>query len=146
MALSLGTRRYSEAEHLAEELDLIYSGKYSSAVSAVTSPADLRGILRAYLEDALEDDTTMRLNARPGRPVYGGLVYEERDVVDRDLQTVAMCLSDAREALAERNFNSVHSNVSRLMEGHGLPGEHPQQPRLWGASRSSSARAWASPR
>jgi hypothetical protein len=74
VALSLGTRRYSEAE----ELDLIYS----STVSAVTSPADLRGILRAYLEDALEDDTTMRLDARPGRPIYGGLVDEERDMVD----------------------------------------------------------------
>jgi hypothetical protein len=47
---------------------------YSSAVSAVTSPTDLRGILRAYLEGALEDDSTMRLSARPGRPVYGGLL------------------------------------------------------------------------
>ena len=116
VALSLGTRRFREAEHLAEALDLIYG----RAVSAVTSPTDLRAILRAYLADALEDDTTMRLSARHGRPVYGGLVDEERDVVDTDLETVAMCLSDAREALAERNFKSVHSNVSRLMKEHGL--------------------------
>ena len=79
VALSLGTRRYSEAEHLAGGTRPYIFG---SAVSAVTSPADLRGILRAYLEDALEDDTTMHLDARPGRPVYGGLVGEERDMVD----------------------------------------------------------------
>jgi hypothetical protein len=117
VALSLGTRRYREAEHLAEQLD----AAFERVVHTVKTSPDLRTILRTYLEDALEDDTTMRLSARPGRPVYGGLEYDDRDPVDVDLDTVALCLSDAREALAERNFKSVDSNVTRLLEQHGLP-------------------------
>jgi integrase len=117
VALSLGTRNFREAEHLAEAIDLTYR----RAVNSVTSPADLRTILRAYLESALEDDTTMRLHAPRGRPVYGGREYGNLDPVDVDLETIAFGISDAREALAERNFKSVDSNVSRLLEQHGLP-------------------------
>jgi uncharacterized protein DUF6538 len=96
VALSLGTRRYREAEHFAEHLD----AAFDRVVHTVTTPADLRTILRAYLADALEDDTAMRLSARRGQPVYGGWTDEERDHVDIDLEVVGMCLSDAREALS----------------------------------------------
>lgn len=117
VALSLGTRRYREAEHLAEQLDVTFN----RVVHTVTNQADLRAILRAYLESALEDDTTMRLHAVQGRPIYGGVEYDNFDHVDVDLETVGMCLSDAEEALRERNFKSVESSVERLMKEHGLP-------------------------
>jgi hypothetical protein len=117
VALSLGTRNFREAEHSAEALDLIYR----RTVNSVTSPADLRTILRAYLESALEDDTTMRLTAPRGRPVYGGREDDHHSPVDVDLETVAHCLSEAQEALAERNFKSVDANVCRLVKQHGLP-------------------------
>lgn len=68
VALSLGMRHFREAEHLAELLGLIYG----RSVNTVTSPTDLRVILRAYLESALEDDTTMRLSVPRGRLCTAG--------------------------------------------------------------------------
>jgi hypothetical protein len=86
VAVSLGTRNFREAEHLAEGLDLLYS----RTVKTVSDPSELRTILRNFLREVLEDDTTMRLAARPGLPVYTSpdQVNEERDAVDADLEIV----------------------------------------------------------
>ena len=46
LALSLGTRNYREAEHLAEHLNSVYR----RAVATVIDTSELRAILRRYLE------------------------------------------------------------------------------------------------
>lgn len=118
VALSLGTRRFREAEHLAEQLD----EAFDRTVRTVTTPVDLRAILRACLEDALDDDTTMRLAAPPRRPVYTGDVGDDdSDNLELDLQAVDYCLSEAKEALLVRDLESVDETVERLTKEHGVP-------------------------
>ena len=56
VAVSLGTRNFREAEHLAEGLDLLYS----RTVKTVTDPSELRTILRNFLREELEDDASSR--------------------------------------------------------------------------------------
>ncbi len=53
--------------------------------------------------------------------MYGGRQDDDHNPVEVDLETVAHCLSEAQEALTERNFKSVDANVSRLVKQHGLP-------------------------
>lgn len=121
VALSLGTRRFREAEDLAKQLDQVFN----HAVSTVSSTADLRRILRDHLADALEDDAYQRIGTPPGTPVYGSrdLVGDHRTPADVDLEVVAFSISDAREALVERDYTSVADTAQRLLREHGLPTE-----------------------
>lgn len=119
IAVSLSTRNYREAEHLAEQLNALFD----RAVPTVSSTPELRSILRAYLADALEDDTHVRLRTPPGRPVYARFadVDEQRDSIDLDLEAASDALGDAREALAGRDYRTVKHAADRLIEEHGLP-------------------------
>jgi hypothetical protein len=121
VALSLGTRKYREAEHLAEALDAVFR----RAVNTVAISADLRSILRKYLEEALADDAEMRLTASPGRSVYtdGSRIGPDRNTLDVDDETISLLLSDAREALALRDFKSVAVSVNNLIQECNLPEE-----------------------
>lgn len=119
VALSLGTRNYREAEHLAAALDL----SFRHAVQTAKSTADLRSVLRKYIEDALAEDMRMRFAIPVGYAVYG-LGTEPppgRDIVELDRATIAVALDDARRALAARDFPSVEDTVRHLMKDHGLP-------------------------
>ena len=120
VSLSLGTRGFRVAEHLATMLD----GEFLRVVATVTDPTQLRSILRAYLDECLEADTQQRLAATPGKPVYGRDPSPDADPVDVDLDTIADSLGDAREALARRDYRSVASTVSELIERHGIPEDH----------------------
>lgn len=121
VTLSLRTRSFREAEHLAEKLDAVFC----RAMDTVPAPAELRTILREYLEDHLAADAEMRLTAPPGRSVYtdGTRINGDRDAVDVDHEIIALVLGDAREALANRNFASVAGIVDGIMHGHSLPEE-----------------------
>lgn len=67
IAVSLTTRNYREAEHLAEVLN----SAFFTAVRSSPTAADLRIVLRRYLEEALAEDTRARLMLPAGLPVYG---------------------------------------------------------------------------
>ena len=119
IAVSLATRNYREAEHLAEVLN----SAFRTAVRSSPTAADLRAILRKYLDDALEEDARTRVTLPTGRPVYGlgAAAPKGRDPVGMDEAVIAVALSDARRALAARDFPSVQETVAILLKEHGLP-------------------------
>jgi hypothetical protein len=122
VALSLGTRNYREAEHLAAALDI----SFRHAVQTAKSTDDLRSALRKYIEDILAEDMRMCFAIPVGRAVYG-LGAEPppgRDIVALDRETIAVALDDARRALAARDFPSVEEAVQHLMTDQGCPKAH----------------------
>lgn len=118
LALSLGTKNYREAEHLAALLDQAFN----SIVVQMASHSDLPAILKAYLKDQLDADHQYRLQAPPNKPVYAMAdeVDDDRDPVDADLEIIDYLLAEAREKLALRNFKSVAKGVAELMAEHNL--------------------------
>lgn len=120
--LSLRTRGYREAEHLAALLDRGFGAAWGRAVEQEAKGADLGAVLRGYLRDALAEDLALR-QAMPGRPIYANLLgpQEHDDPVDADIAAIGDALGDAKEALARRDFASVAVKVARLMAQHGLP-------------------------
>lgn len=122
--MSLRTRNFREAEWRAALVDDVFPTALMRAREAVDGgKADLNAVLRGYLREALEDDLAHRLRARPGRPVFGGKLDKARDATDVDADTLAFLLSDAREALANRDTASVAHIASCLLAAHGLPDE-----------------------
>jgi hypothetical protein len=119
IAVSLSTRNYRGAEHLAEVLN----SAFLTAVRSSPTAADLRAVLRLYLEEALAEDTRARLMLPAGLPVYGlgQAAPSGRDPVAMDEAVVAVALSEARRALAARDFPSVQDTVTALLAEHGLP-------------------------
>ena len=94
LALSLLTRRYREAEHLAALLD----HTFSSVTKRMSDSPNLRAILRDHLKQQLDDDLEQHLSVPPGRPVYAGYVEEHQDPIDADLDVIDDLLSSAKEA------------------------------------------------
>lgn len=123
IALSLRTRNYREAEHLAALLDQSFVSALARARKAMSSAdSDLNTILRGYLRDALAADLDQRLAARPGMPVFAGDRPDlERTATDLDLECLGDRLEEAREALAERDTGAVSAEVADLMDRNGLP-------------------------
>ena len=122
VAVSLGTRNFREAEHLAEALDLIYR----RSVKTASAPGEVRAILRTYLTEQLAEDADMRLTSPPGRPVYTSaerVGHEERTAVDVDLEIIDHVLGEARERLANRLFTTVGPMVAHLASEHSIPVE-----------------------
>jgi integrase len=119
IAVSLSTRAYREAEYLAEALTELFN----HSIHTVSSPAELRTILRAYVDEQLAEDAEARLTAPPGRPLYtdSSRVDPHRTAQDADREVIGLVLSDATEALARRDFKSVAGIVDSLMQGHGIP-------------------------
>lgn len=119
IAVSLATRNYREAEYLAE----VPNSTFLAAVHSSPTAADLRAVLRRYLEEALAEDVRARLTLTTGLPVYGlgEPAPAERDPVVMDEDVIALALGDARRALAARDFPSVQQTVAILLKEHGLP-------------------------
>ena len=91
--MSLGSGAIERRNTFVERLD----AAFDRVANTVTTSADLRTILRSYLESALEDDTTMWVASRSGRPVYAQLAYDGAPL-EADLEVAGLCLSDAQEA------------------------------------------------
>lgn len=119
IAVSLSTRAYREAEYLAEALTELFN----HSIHTVSSPAELRTILRAYVDEQLAEDAEARLTAPPGRPLYAdsSRVDPHRTAQDVDGEIIGLVLSDAADALARRDFKSVASLVDGLIGEHGIP-------------------------
>ena len=119
IAISLWTRKYREAEYLAEALNALFS----HTVRTVSSPTELRTILRAYVDEQLAEDAEMRLTAPPGRSLFtdGSRIDRDHTAHDVDREIISLALADAREALATRDFGSVAVSVQHLMSEHDIP-------------------------
>jgi integrase len=119
--LSLRTRRYREAEHRAALVDEAFGSAWERALLVGMSDADIKRVLREYLQEALDKDMQRRLATPPGRPVYPVGWDGEEEPAKHDLDSNTMGLILAEEALAERDFASVAGTVEELMAKHRLP-------------------------
>lgn len=119
IAVSLSTRAYREAEYLAEALTELFN----HSIHTVSSPTELRTILRACVDEQLAEDAEARLTAPPGLSLYtdGIRVDPHRTAQDVDREIISLVLADAAEALAGRDFQSVAGSVDGLMKVHGIP-------------------------
>src|SRR5262249_26480250 len=68
------------------------------------------------------DDQAPRVATPSGRPVYVVADVDE-DRIDADLELASQLLGDAREALARRDYRSVHTAVDELIAEYGLPSD-----------------------
>jgi hypothetical protein len=119
--LSLRTRRYREAEHRAALVDEAFGSAWERALLVGMSDADIKRVLREYLQEALDEDMQRRLATPPGRPVYPVGWDGEEEPAKHDLDSNTMGLILAEDALAERDFASVAGTVEELMAKHRLP-------------------------
>ena len=118
VALSLRTKHFREAEHLAMVLD----HSFGKAIDVVTDAPNLQAILREYLREALEADLEGHCDTPPGKPVYAVRVDKDQEPVEADLEIVDLLLSDAREDLATRRVpKTAAKEADALMKAHGLP-------------------------
>jgi hypothetical protein len=65
MAISLRTKHFRDAQHLARVADAVFVRFFRSAVRMT----DVRAILHKHLAEALADDREVHLATRHGRPV-----------------------------------------------------------------------------
>jgi hypothetical protein len=73
VAISLRTRQFREAEHLAKSLDKAFPDAWNSAVNEAAhggGNADLNAILRGYLNLLIGVDLDQRLRKAAGQPLY----------------------------------------------------------------------------
>jgi hypothetical protein len=121
VCISLHTRSFREAEHLAEVVDRAFEKRGGK----MTTP-DLKAILREYQEGGLAADWEGRLSAPSGRPVYAYIPKGDlnTDPHDADMDEVQGWLSDAREQLGRRDFHAVKGRVDQMMADHQVPEEY----------------------
>jgi len=95
-------------------------------VTTVSSPAQLRTILRQYIEEALSEDAERRTSAPRGEPVYGpsSRIGDGRSATDVDLEILNLVLADIGERLAERDYRTIEVQVTQLLTANGLSEAH----------------------
>jgi len=118
MAISLRTKHFRDAQHLARVADSVFVRFFRSAVRMT----DVRTILHKHLAEALADDRDVHLATRHGRPVYASVDSVSDDVspIDADLDLIGDLLGDAREALATRDYKRVGNLINHYMQLHEL--------------------------
>jgi hypothetical protein len=121
VTLSLRTRHFREAEHLAGDLDAAFRRALRVVSDKGPHHADVRAVVLEYLRNALEADLALHQRDRPGRAVYSLSVPQHVDPVDADAEIISHLLADAREALARRDYRSVADTVDRLARAHDIP-------------------------
>lgn len=117
IAVSLGTRCFREAQHLAELLDR----GFTRIAKAHVDDSELQNILGAYLRARLAEDRQRYLETPSGRPVYGTGYGEHDDPIDADLEALDIQLDLEREALARRDLHPVRDDIAELAERHHVP-------------------------
>lgn len=122
VAVSLRTKGFREAEHLATVLD--HSFDHVTKNNKKMTTPDLQAILRQYLKGALEADLEQHHAAKPGKPVYTSNVEEHTDPIDADLGVIEYLLDDYREWLARREIKHTEPALNRLMTEHQLAEDH----------------------
>jgi len=118
IAISLRTKHFRDAQHLARVADSVFVRFFRSAVRM----ADVRTILHQHLAEALSDDREVHLATKHGRPVYASVasVTDDLSPIDADLDLIGDLLGDAREALATRDYKRVDHLINRYMQLHDL--------------------------
>jgi integrase len=124
VSISLGTGRFTTAAGLARDLDAAFAAAIERA--AVAPMADIRGIVRTYLQDALEADREYRLTAKPRHALYS-LAHDPDDpqnsATDADLEVINGILSETEDAYGARDVRRVGAKLDHLMEAHSIPAE-----------------------
>lgn len=121
VAVSLGNARYREAEHLAQLLDQTF--RRVVLIMKQASDHALQAALREYLREAIEADRENFESTPYGKPVYvkEADLEPHQDAYHADLELLEHLLWDAREALGQRDFDSVAHTVDELLVKHDLP-------------------------
>jgi integrase len=117
VAVSLRTRRFREAEHLAGMLDNAFSNAWSLAMREAAAGGDganINAILRHYLQLLIGVDLDQRLRKAPGQPLYDETdPIAIRGVRDRERQAQATGIPSA----------PVAKTATVLMATHGFSEE-----------------------
>ncbi len=130
VAVSLGTRRYREAEWLAGELSVRFNVAICSAPGTMTDQptADIAAIIREHLRELLDADLAQRIGTPARQPTFttkeGAAAMADSEGLsprEADLEVIGLVLADALEALADRDPRAVASEVRQLMAEHRLP-------------------------
>ena len=121
--VSLRTRRFREAEHLAAVADLAFASAWKRAVSGTIDDADLKRALHEYIRRELDDDLRRRLAAPPGKPVYVRDWDGELPAAHADLEAVEDAIDSVQEDLIERDFTRVMDEIDHLIATHRLLGD-----------------------
>lgn len=121
VAVSLRTRKYREAEHLAASLDEVFG----ACVLTMSSRAELTRVLQNHLQQLIAAYDDHRVAATPGKPLYTTLPAGDVDTdpVDADLEVLSDLVTDARERYARRDFTRVNRAVDVLMAEHKFPAD-----------------------
>ena len=122
VALSLRTRNFREAEHVAMFLDRSFQ-RAIRKISTTMSTNEIKPILQQYLRDALEADLQQHYWAKPGKGVYTVSSDPDVDPIEADLEILGYLESEYREWLARREIKHVEPKLSKLMAEHGLADE-----------------------
>lgn len=126
--LSLRTRDYREARQLAAAMDDAFDRAVKVVASMPHSDAEIRNIVRTYLNEALERDAEARWTTKGGRPLYTPSKPDSIEFnSDADAEVLSALSSAAWEAFANRDFGSVKSTVAVLAERFGVGAEHHSQ-------------------
>lgn len=122
--VSLRTRNYREAEHLAALMDWRFAETWRLAVSEADQTSQLRVILRDALRETLDDDVRRRLERPEGHAIYAGWWDPSDDITaaEADLKVIRAAKTDFERSLAENRPNDmIEDDAERLLCQHGLP-------------------------
>lgn len=115
VAVSLRTRDFREAQHLANLLDRKFL-----RLAHLSRMPDFQAILRSELIAAIEADRRRHAETPTGRPVYAHWVDEGEDATAADLQRIDANLADARKSLQRRDTIGIDDWVDEVMAKYGL--------------------------
>lgn len=116
IGLSLRTRLYREAEHLAHLLDR----RLMDDVAAGTARVDLVPILRTYLEELRSSYRDDHRSTPTHRSVFG-LPTGGEDPVDIDLAYIDEMVGELRERIGRRSWKEAGESLAALMSAHRVP-------------------------
>lgn len=120
IGLSLRTRNYRRAEHLASCLDT----ELLRALRQRMTESELAGVLRGYLENLLIDYREAHWSSRVDRSVFGNWTPKDEDPTDFDLEFIQDQIGEYREAIGRRDASRVVRAVDELMAANDIPVEH----------------------
>lgn len=142
VTVSLRTRSYREAEHLAAMLDVNFGEALQGAICKVETIQDsitgvnLNSILREHLKHLLDADLKNRLSRLPGEPIYADTSASRRGfgmmAQEADLQAIRHARARAERRLALGAPDAGVATMAHMLTlRHRLPG-WAQQPLMIG--------------
>jgi integrase len=116
IGLSLRTKLYREAEHLAHLLNQ----RLMEALASRQSRINLVPILREYLDELRSSYREAHRSTPSHQSVFGLQTYDE-DPLDFDLAHIDEIVGELRERIARRDWGGAGGNLRALMVAHSIP-------------------------